>query len=257
MDDVLLVDVSDRIATVTLNRPQQRNALTSKLIARLAETMVEVDDRPDVDVIVLTGADPAFCAGLDLRELGDTGENLGDVPEQGWATPWPAIDKPVIAAVNGAAVTGGLELVLHADLRVASDAARFADTHARVGVVPAWGMSVLLAEAVGVQRARWMSLTGAFVGAADAAAYGLVLEVVPHAALMPRVRQIAADIVAVDQAAALTILGTLRGAVGAVHEPGLLLEAEASARFRRERFDPAVVAGRREAVQQHGSEQVG
>lgn len=252
MENALLVEVGDRIATVTLNRPKSRNALTSALVRQLAEAMATLDADSDVDAILVTGADPAFCAGLDLRELGDTGENLGPVPESGWASPWQPTSKAVIAAVNGPAITGGLEIALHADLRIASEQAVFADTHARVGVVPAWGMSVLLPDAVGRQRAQWMSLTGAFVTAVQALAAGLVLEVVPHAQLLARCREIAGQIVAGDQTAIRSILATHRAAALAAQAPGLRLEAEASAAFRRETFDPAAVARRRDDVLRQG-----
>ena len=93
----------------------------------------EADD--DVDVVILTGADPVFCAGLDLKELGDTTQ-LPDISPQ-----WPPMTKPVIGAINGAAVTGGLEFALYCDILIASEHARFADTHARVGLLPTWGLS--------------------------------------------------------------------------------------------------------------------
>ncbi len=255
MDETLLVTVRDRVATLTLNRPRVRNALNSTLIVALAEQMAAVDADDEVDVIVLTGAGPAFCAGLDLRELGDTGNNLGDVPVSGWASPWAPTTKPVLAAINGPAITGGLEIALHTDLRLAAESAVFADTHARVGVVPAWGMSVLLPEAIGRQRAQWLSLTGAFLGATEALQAGLVLEVVPAEELMPRSLALAAEIVAGDQTAVRTILANHRAAALVARTPGLQIEADASAEFRRGRFDPATVAQRREAVQQLGSQQ--
>ena len=126
-----------------------------------------MDDDPEVDVVILTGADPAFCAGLDLKELGSTGRNLGAPssrqasterqasPEQAATPPRRGLgplSKPVIGAVNGVAITGGFELALCCDFLVASDRARFADTHARVGVMPGWGLTVLLPQAVGIRR---------------------------------------------------------------------------------------------------------
>ena len=130
MTDVVLFDVSERIATVTLNRPEARNALSSELLRRLPEVLVGADGRDDVDVVILTGTDPAFCAGLDLKELGSTAGNLGSVGD-GRRGPFPAMTKPVIGAVNGAAITGGLEVALACDFLVASDRARFGDTHSR------------------------------------------------------------------------------------------------------------------------------
>ncbi len=119
-----------------------------------------------------------FCAGLDLKELGDSSE-LPDISPQ-----WPPMTKPVIGAINGAAVTGGLELALYCDILIASEQARFADTHARVGLLPTWGLSVRLPQKVGVGMARRMSLTGDYLSAADALRAGLVTEVVPHDQLL-------------------------------------------------------------------------
>ena len=129
--------------------------------------------------MILTGADPVFCAGLDLKELGDSTE-LPDISPQ-----WPPMTKPVIGAINGAAVTGGLELALYCDILIASEQARFADTHARVGLLPTWGLSVRLPQKVGVGMARRMSLTGDYLSSADAFRAGLVTEVVAHDATAP------------------------------------------------------------------------
>ena len=125
-------------------------------------------------MVIFTGTDPVFCAGLDLKELGDTTE-LPDISPK-----WPPMNKPVIGAINGAAVTGGLELALYCDILIASDRARFADTHARVGLLPTWGLSVRLPQKVGVGMARRMSMTGDYLSAADALRAGLVTEVVAH-----------------------------------------------------------------------------
>ncbi len=190
MSDLVLVDVSEGIALITLNRPEASNALSSAMLARLVEHMGQLDARADVDVLILTGAGRAFCAGLDLKEMAASGANI----RPGDGRPWPQLAKPLIGAVNGAAVTGGLELALACDFLVASDRARFADTHTRVGLVPFWGMSVLLPQAVGVRVAREMSLTGNFIGADEACRVGLVNRVVPHDELLTVVRALAADI---------------------------------------------------------------
>ena len=187
MADVVLLEVADRVATVTLNRPEARNAMSTELLAALARLVAEADARDDVDVLILTGADPAFCAGLDLKELGRDGGPLkgaarrrrpatadGDrraAARRGRGTTLPT-SKPIIGAVNGVAVTGGLELALNCDFLVASERARFADTHARVGVHPLWGLTVLLPQAIGIRRAREMSATGNFVDARTAPGVG-------------------------------------------------------------------------------------
>jgi len=178
-DDVLLIETADRVRTLTLNRPQSRNALSSALRKQFFAALRDAEADDAVDVVILTGADPVFCAGLDLKELGDTTE-LPDISPK-----WPPMTKPVVGAINGAAVTGGLELALYCDILIASEQARFADTHARVGLLPTWGLSVRLPQKVGVGIARRMSLTGDYLSAADALAFGLVTEVVPHDELMP------------------------------------------------------------------------
>src|SRR6476619_3100791 len=155
-ESVVLIDVSDRVAVVTLNRPDARNALNPALTAALPEAIATCDARHDVDAIVLTGADPAFCAGVDLKSLSTDSEVRHVVASDSDALirPFPETTKPVLGAINGAAVTGGFEVALTCDFLVASERARFADTHARVGIMPGWGLTVLLAEAIGHRRSR-------------------------------------------------------------------------------------------------------
>ncbi|EFK97368.1 Enoyl-CoA hydratase, partial [sediment metagenome] len=131
--------------------------------------------------VIITGAgEKAFTAGVDLKEMETaplTPEELG--PDSTVNRAFRALGKPTIAAVNGFAITGGMELAINCDILVASTNARFADTHARVGIVPGWGMSQILPRLIGPVRARYMSYTGNFVDAATAKAWGLVLEVLP------------------------------------------------------------------------------
>lgn len=260
MSDSVLLEVSERIATVTLNRPEARNALSSEVLRRLPALLREADERDDVDVIILTGADPAFCAGLDLRELGSTAGNLGagsgadgHPNASGRRGPFPELSKPLIGAINGAAVTGGLELALNCDFLVASERAKFGDTHARVGVMPGWGLTVLLPQAIGVRRAREMSFTGNFLSAEEALQWGLVNHVVPHAELLPFTRRLALDIVGNDQAGVRQI----RRTYAAIHAEaeGWAVEAADAAAWQREMFRPEQVAERREAIQARGRAQ--
>ena len=185
---MILFDLSESVALVTLNRPESRNALTGAMIAELAHTLIALDDNPAVRCIVLTGADPAFCAGLDLRDLSSSYRDamIELAPGRSMRGLMPLLDTPVIGAINGAAVTGGLELALSCDFLIASERATFADTHSRVGVMPGGGMSIRLPQLIGINRARQMSLTGNFVDAATARDWGLVNEVVPHAELLGR-----------------------------------------------------------------------
>ena len=204
----ILVDVADRVATVTLNRPDARNALNRALMYALWDATLDLGRDPDVDVLVLTGADPAFCAGVDLKEVsGESTSNLpprepGAGPERdtnGLYRFLPLITKPIIGAINGVAVAGGLEIALQCTILVASEAARFADTHARVGIMPGGGITVLLAQSIGPRRAIEMSLTGNYLSAEDAASVGLVNHVVSHAELLPFAKHLAGDIVNNDQ----------------------------------------------------------
>ena len=121
----VLVEVSELVATVTLNRPERRNAISGGLLAALRDALTGLDARSDIRAIVLTGADPAFCAGLDLTELGQPGGALSSAAR---GPVLPDMGKPLIGAVNGVAITGGLELALACDFLVASELARFADT---------------------------------------------------------------------------------------------------------------------------------
>src|SRR6476619_3774927 len=202
--DVLLIDTQDRVRTLTLNRPQARNALSTELRRRFFAALRDAEADDDVDVVILTGADPVFCAGLDLKELGDS-TDLPDISPK-----WPPMTKPVIGAINGAAVTGGLELALYCDILIASEQARFADTHARVGLLPTWGLSVRLPQKVGIGMARRMSLTGDYLSAHDALRCGLVTEVVAHEDLLPAARRIAASIVGNNQKAVRALLDSYK-----------------------------------------------
>jgi enoyl-CoA hydratase len=261
MGGVLNLDVSDRVATVTLNRPEARNALSRELRRALNSTMRDADADDGVDVVILTGADPAFCAGLDLKELGAGGDDSGEAVGVDERTPqergpFPPVTKPVIGAVNGVAITGGFELALRCDLLVASERAAFADTHARVGIMPGWGLTVLLPEAVGVRRARELSTTGNFLDAATALTWGLVNHVVPHEDLLPFSRKLAADIVSNDQPGVRRILRTY--AEGALLSGGDAweLEARVSAEWLGAGLDPAAIEARRAAVTARGRSQV-
>jgi enoyl-CoA hydratase len=182
--------------TIALNRPDRRNALDHQLQADLVAALGELDRSDDARVAVLTGADPAFCAGMDLRDLGSGTVGFSDQPD--YATAMRAVRKPVIGAINGAAIAGGLELALACDFLIASDRAWFADSHAEVGVLPGGGLTTYLAQAVGVRWARRLSLTGEYVGAGLALELGLVTEVVPHEQLLPRATELATAVAARD-----------------------------------------------------------
>ena len=260
-DDVLLVDIEGPVATVTLNRPEARNALNRELRKALPTTLRALDERDDVAAVVLTGADPAFCAGLDLKELASGGDALRETgaagePRPHQRGPFPEMATPVIGAVNGVAITGGFEVALNCDLLVASERARFADTHARMGIMPGWGLTVLLPEAVGVRRAKELSSTGNFLDAPTALAWGLVNHVVPHEELLPFCQELARDVASNDPVAVRRILqtydeGGLRDGAGA-----WALEAEVAGSWQGSGLDPAEIERRRQAVVARGRTQL-
>jgi len=188
------VERVDGYAVLTLNRPAARNALSQALREAIRNALDALSCDPAVRVLILTGAGDAFCAGLDLAELGASGNDLQQVLDE--RSPVDALsrfDGPVIGAVNGAAVTGGFELALACDVLIASSRARFADTHGRVGLLPIWGLSQKLSRLIGVSRAKELSLTGNFLGAQRAEAWGLVNRVVPADELLPQARALALD----------------------------------------------------------------
>ena len=248
-EEILLIDTRDRVRTLTLNRPQSRNALSSELRRRFFAALRDAETDDAVDVVILTGADPVFCAGLDLKELGDSTE-LPDISPQ-----WPLMTKPVIGAINGATVTGGLELALYCDVLIASEQARFADTHARVGLLPTWGLSVRLPQKVGVGMARRMSLTGDYLAAADALRAGLVTEVVPHDRLLEAARAVASSIVGNNQKAVRALLGSYHRIDEAATAGGLAIEADSAAQWMNS-ASGGDIASNREAVLQRGRAQV-
>jgi enoyl-CoA hydratase len=193
------VEKSEGIATVTLNRPKSMNALSIALRNALAEAFQGLADDADVGVVIITGAgDRAFSAGLDLKELGGETEESTDAERAigGGANLVRAMeefDRPIIGAINGVAITGGFELALCCDVLIGSTNARFADTHARVGIMPGWGLSQKLSRLIGIHRAKELSLTGNFMDAAQAERWGLLNRVVEPAALMETCRALAAD----------------------------------------------------------------
>lgn len=257
MDDELLVEVAEGVATVTLNRPQARNALNASLRSSLRVTMGELDAEVAVHVVILTGSDPAFCAGLDLKELATSSGSLsgGTAGGAGLSLPIPEMSTPVIGAVNGVAITGGFELALACDFLVASEQARFADTHARVGIMPGWGLTVQLAEAIGLRRAREMSASGNFLGARTAYDWGLVNHVVAHRDLLRFARALAADIAGNDPAGVTHVLGTYRAQAALQQSELLALESDRSTEWLRT-HNPDDLEDRRRAVTERGRGQI-
>lgn len=194
MEKPVLFEVNDSIAIITLNRPERRNSINRDLLIHLYNYIEEVSSRDEIKAAVITGNGKSFCSGIDLAVIGK--ENIFDPRGDGRDLPdiMSACSKPVIAAVNGHAITGGFEIALNCDFIIASDRAVFADTHAKVGIHPGWGMTQLLQQTVGMRMAKQMSLTCKSVDAAEALRIGLVNEVVPHDNLMGRVMEICGEI---------------------------------------------------------------
>lgn len=196
MSSVLDVEKEGGIATVTLNRPEAMNALSSELRKAIAKAFRELQADDDIRAVILTGAGRAFCAGMDLKEMAagasdeSAFEDEGDVIQDAMN----AFDRPIIGAINGHAVTAGFELSLLCDILIASTEAKFADTHSRVGMLPGWGLSQRLPRLIGISRAKEISFTGNFISAQQAEAWGLVNRVVPPEELLTTCRALANDI---------------------------------------------------------------
>jgi enoyl-CoA hydratase len=192
---LVLSEDAGPVRVLTMNRPEARNALGTKLIEELYAALCAADDDASVRAVVLTGTDPAFCAGVDLKEA----QQLGTVyfeqfQNQSCIRKTADMATPIIGAINGPVFTGGLEMALGCDFLIASQRAVFADTHARVGILPGGGMTARLPQLVGTAMARRLSMTGEVVDAARAEQIGLVTEVVPHDRLVPRAVELATQI---------------------------------------------------------------
>lgn len=254
---VLEVERCDGYAVLTLNRPEAMNALSRELRGELARTVRELEDDPGIRVLILTGAgDRAFTAGLDLKELG-AGASISDAVEV--EDPVKSIEQfsgPVIGAINGVAITGGFELALACDVLIAADTARFADTHARVGIMPGWGLSQKLSRTIGIYRAKELSLTGNFLSASQAEAWGLVNRVVPQADLLPTARKLAEDMLSVVPEMLVAYKKLIDDGYAATFEQGIALEAERAADANRG-VTADEIERRREAVRARGQAQKG
>ncbi len=201
-DDLVDVKVTDRIATVTLQRPEALNALTVELLRRLGDVLEQVAADPSAEVVVLTGAGRAFSAGVDLKALGGVPlvdgavGDLLDAPARRAISIITQMPKVVIAKVNGACFTGALELALACDLMVVASEAKLGDTHAKWGLRPTWGMSQRLPRAVGAARARLLSYTARTFSGAEAAAWGMAVLAVPGDQLDEAVASLAGEVAA-------------------------------------------------------------
>ena len=199
MYETLLVESRDGVRVITLNRPEVLNAISAQLGAELLDALRKAERTAEVRCLLLTGAGRGFCAGADLREQTPGQTSVGDLLRtryNGIVQRMRAMEKPVIAAVNGVAAGAGCNLALAADLRVASDRASFIEAFSRVGLIPDSGGTWLLPRLVGTGRALEMMFFAEPVDAAAAERLGVVNRVVPHDDLMPRALEWAARLAA-------------------------------------------------------------
>ena len=255
---MLLIDKGEGVAVVTLNRPEVMNALSRALRTALHDAITALSSDESVSVIVLTGAGRAFTAGLDLKEFGREPLGMRAANTTGAAeNPVLAIrqcPKPVIGAINGVAITGGFELALACDVLIASTNARFADTHARVGIMPGWGLSQRLARTIGIYRAKELSLTGNFLDVRTACEWGLVNRVVAPEALMETALSLARDMASIPVEALCTYKAIIDQGYDLALGDGLALEHKLSSGHNRS-VTPQMVEARRAAIQARGRTQ--
>jgi len=255
---MLLIDKRDQVAVITLNRPEAMNALSRALRAALHDAFRDVAADPDVSVVVLTGAGRAFTAGLDLKELGS--EPMGmraanaTSPRENPVLAMLECPKPVIGAINGVAITGGFEVALACDVLIASTHARFADTHARVGIMPGWGLSQKLSRTIGIYRAKELSLTGNFLDAQTACDWGLVNRVVAPEDLMPTALALAADMASIPTETLATYKRIIDEGYALSFGEAIATEHRLSSGVNRD-VTPEMVEARRAAIQARGRAQ--
>ena len=258
MSDVLLVERDAGLVTVTLNRPEALNALSNELQTKLAHLFAELEVDPQVQTIILTGAGRAFSAGLDLKELGGEKTPMkadGVIGDNRIPRARSRIKVPVIAAINGFAITGGVELALMCDILIASTNAKFADTHARVGVVPGWGLSQRLPRIIGINRAKELSLSGNYLDAATAYEWGLVNRVGEPDALLPTAKNLARDIMSTDTGTRTEIKRIIDAGWEDTLAQGLQIEKHANERHSEKNVTTGKIASRRSSIQNRGRTQ--
>lgn len=253
----ILIDRKEGYAVLTLNRPESLNALNPDMMSELCVALRMLDDDAACSAIVLTGAGRGFCAGLDLKLLSQPEgmAALGISGANDIHAAFQRFSKPVIMAVNGIAATGGFELALMGDILLGCENTRFADTHARVGIAPGWGLSQKLARIIGPSRAKEAHYTGNFISAQQASDWGLVSRLVAADRLLLEAEKIASDIHEADR----RIVGVVKQMVdqglgvglkeGLAVEQALMTQANKSVRGEQ-------VAQRRLAVQARGRTQV-
>ncbi|NKC01614.1 MAG: enoyl-CoA hydratase [Pseudomonadales bacterium] len=254
-EDLVLVSRDDGVTTVTLNRPKALNALSMALRNRISEVFDEIASDGSTEVVILTAAGRAFTVGLDLKELGGEIDPSAKASSRDISAAIGALQIPIIGAVNGFAITGGFELALMCDVLIATPDAKFADTHARVGVVPGWGLSQRLPRLIGINRAKELSLTGNYLDAETADQWGLVNRVIPADELLPTCQKLARDILSTEPVTRGEIRRIMDAGWHSTLAQGLDTEYEASQTHSRAQRPSEQVASRRAAIQDRGRAQ--
>ena len=202
MNKNIKINISDKIAEITLNRPERMNAITIDLLKELKDALLSINKDESLSVIILTGAGKAFSAGVDLRQLEANGTDVssGGVGKELDKHANEVIKlleespKAIISKINGFCFTGGLELALAADLIYIANEAKLGDTHAILGFRPSWGLTQRLPKYIGIARAKELSFTAKTISGIQAAEYGIALESLPREQLDSHVNEIAVKI---------------------------------------------------------------
>jgi len=227
-DSLIVERPSDDIVVLKINRPQVRNALNLDVRTRLADEVTRCSAEKTVRCVIVTGSDAAFAAGADIGEMADAGpvEVMSRNVQKYWRTIMDC-PKPLIAAVEGFALGGGLELALCADIIVAGEGAKFGLPEAKIGILPGGGGTQKLARLVGRHRAMLLIMTGRMFGAAEAVAMGVISEVAPSGQSLPRAIEIAREIAAMPPISIMQIKEIINAGLNAPLETALMLERKA------------------------------
>ncbi|AWH91476.1 enoyl-CoA hydratase [Dietzia lutea] len=224
----ILVEQTDRVATITLNRPTALNALSSAMEKEVVEAVEGLDSDPGVGCIIITGSEKAFAAGADIKEMKD--KSYPGIYLERFFGDWKrltAARTPIIAAVSGFALGGGCELAMMCDMIIAGDNAKFGQPEITLGVIPGMGGSQRLTRAVGKAKAMDLCLTGRQMDADEAERAGLVARVVPAAELLDEVRKVAEKIASMSKTTAIAAKQAVNRSFETTLEEGLLAEQNA------------------------------
>ena len=249
-DGHLLIERDGHVMVVTMNRPERRNALSPEMMRGMSRAWDEANEDPDVRVVILTGAGGAFCAGADLQAMSESapGDAFAAVgsdgePDDGSGSGETTVadvaagvikpllkgfllDKPLIAAVDGAAVAGGTEILQATDIRIAGESARFGVSEVRWGIYPLGGSVVRLRRQIPYTVAADLLLTGRHVLAPEALRLGLIGEVVPDGTALDRAREVAAAVAANGPVAVQAVLQALRATEGVPERDAMRIDSE-------------------------------